>query len=243
MANGLAIYAFALLTPVLEVALLVILWRGGSVRRLGGLAAYISVLLGTEVARDAVLYHYGLRSLAYAYFYWLSDLALVLGAFLLVCAFFRRACSGQTPLWQHMRQLLGLVFVLVVGVSLISLSRNYASLVTIFVAEFEQNLYFTSLVLVTLLYILMQYFKPADDELGLLVCGLGIQFAGPAANFALVHLTSGEFHSTLLLRFILPLCTLGMLAVWTYAVTGVRKAARESRAPIREQARLTESEA
>jgi hypothetical protein len=238
MADKLVIYAVALTTPLLEVALLITLLRGGYWKRLGGLMAYVSVLLTTEVARDAVLYHYGLSSLAYAYFYWLSDVVLALGAFLLVCAFFQRACSGQTPLWRHMRLFLAFVFVLVVGVSLIALSRNYTSLFTMFIIEFEQNLYFTCLVLVSLLYILMQYFKPADDELGLLVCGLGIQFAGPTANFALVHLTSGGFYSASLLRFIPPLCTLGMLAIWTYAVAGVRKARREPAALVREEARL-----
>jgi hypothetical protein len=243
MASEFLSYGISYACLFLEAAWLVVFVGGTRRRKLWAPAAFVAAILADSVVGQVVLHRYGLTSHAYAYFYWLSDVVLALGAFLLVCAFFRRACSGQTPLWRHMRLLLALVFVLVVGVSLISLSRNYTSLFTIFIIEFEQNLYFTCLVLISLLYILMQYFQPADDELGLLVCGLGIQFAGPAANFALVHLTSGEFYSASLLRFIPPLCTLAMLSIWTYAVAGMRKAARPSEAPIREEARLRESEA
>lgn len=236
MADKLLIDAIQLTAYLLEAALAVLLLRRGSWKRLGELTAYVAAILTTEAARACVLFHYGLTSLAYAYFYWLSDVVLALGAFLLVCAFFRRACSGQGPLWQQIRLLLAFVFLLALAASLFALSSHYTSLFTIFIIEFEQNLYFTCLVLISLLYLLMQQFDSADDELGLLVCGLGIQFAGPAANFALVHLTSGEFYSASLLKFIPPLCTLGMLVIWTYAVVWVRKAPRELAALALEQA-------
>lgn len=243
MPSELFSYGISYACLFLEALLLVVLLRRGRGKKLRALTAYVAAILVTDSSRIWLSLHLGVSSVAYAYFYWLSDVVLALGAFLLVCAFFRRACSGQKLLWKHMRLLLALVFVLVVGVSLISLSRHYTSLFTIFIVEFEQNLYFTCLVLVSLLYILMQYFKPADDELGLLVCGMGIQFAGPAANFALVHLTSGEFYSASLLRFIPPLCTIAMLSIWTYAVAGIRKAAHEPKILIRNEARLKESEA
>lgn len=243
MASGFFSYGISYACLFLEAVLLVVLLGRGRGRKLWALAAYVGATLAVSLVRELVLYTYGFTSHAYAYFYWLSDVALGLGAFLLVCVFFRRACSGQTPLWRHMRLLLALVFVLVVGVSVISLSRHYTSLFTIFIIEFEQNLYFTCLVLVSLLYILMQYFEPADDVLGLLVCGLGIQQAGPAASFALVHLTSGGFYSASLLKFIPPLCSLGMLVIWTYAVAGAHQAAHEPKTLIRKEARLKESEA
>jgi len=94
--------------------------------------------------------------------------------------------------------------------------------------EFEQNLYFTCLVLNTLLYLLLQQTHSADEELGLLVCGLGIQFAGPAASFALVHLTSGEAYATSLNHFLGQLCTMGMLLTWFYAVAWMPKRASDA---------------
>jgi hypothetical protein len=73
-----------------------------------------------------------------------------------------------------------------------------------------------------MLYILMQQIETADDELGLLVSGVGIQFAGPAASLALLHLTLGHASSKFLVQLIMPLCTLGMLLTWFYAVGRAR---------------------
>ena len=68
---------------------------------------------------------------------------------------------------------------------------------------------------------MLQQIESTDDELGLLVCGVGIQFAGPAATMALYHLTTGQPISAALTSYMLPVCTLGMLAVWAYAIIRV----------------------
>jgi len=80
-------------------------------------------------------------------------------------------------------------------------------------------------VLNTLLYLLLQQIDSADDQLGLLVCGVGIQFAGPAATLALLHLTANEGFARLLTTLVMRLCTLGMLLVWAYAILWVKEKA------------------
>jgi len=207
---------------------------------------YLSFLLAADgVGRPYVLYRYGYSSNEYAYFYWLTDVLLTLGAFLLVCAFFRRACVREQKVWRSVRLLLAFVFILTLGISLFTLSRNYDQLFTKFIVEFQQNLYFTCLVLNTLLYILMQQIERTDEELSLLVCGLGIQFAGPAANFALVHLTPGERYASALYPYLGPLCTLGMLLTWFYALVRVPQpsAVRTGKVPVRELAPAVSREA
>jgi len=67
---------------------------------------------------------------------------------------------------------------------------------------------------------MLQWFRDRDQFLQLLVCGLGIQFAGPAANAALIliappHLVPDARH---LLTYLLPVCNVAMLAIWVYAV-------------------------
>jgi hypothetical protein len=204
---------------VLEGALLVYLLIRRRVGRWLPVFLYLSLLLVVDgLGRSWALYRYGYSSIEYGYFYWLTDVVLALGAFLLVCAFFRRACTHEQKMWGSVRLLLGLVFVLTLGISVFALSRNYDQLITRFTFEFQQNLYFTCLVLNTLLYILMQQIGNTDDELTLLVCGMGIQFAGPAANFALAHLTPGQDFYGLLYPYVGPLCTLGMLLTWFYAL-------------------------
>lgn len=203
---------------LLEAALLVSVLYSRQGKRLSGPLAYVLALLLAGGGRAYVLNHYGLNSRQYGYFYWTTDILLVLAAFGIVCAFFQRASSEQKSMWSFLRVMLAGVFFVVLGVSFFSLSRNYRHLFTYFIIEFGQNLYFTCLVLVTLLYIMMQQLGSTDDELELLVCGMGIQFAGPAASLALYHLTAGESFVRSLGGFVIPFCTAAMLVVWLYAV-------------------------
>lgn len=211
-----------------EIAIILFAWRRGSARRLWGVIAYAAAMFVTDAARSYVLFRYGLSSNQYALFYWISDVLLVLGAFFLVCLLFRLACHGHLHLWNSLRIILTTVFVLVLGISLLSLSKNFANLFPTFIVEFQQNLYFTCLVLNTLLYILITRIDPADEQLSLVVCGLGLQFAAPAANLALVYLTKGSTYGESLFSYLAPLCTLGMLLVWLYAVVRVPAVAPES---------------
>ncbi len=204
---------------MLEAAIcLLIVWQGRW-RRLKGFCLYVAALFVLDgVARSAVLNFFGQASDQYRYFYWLTDVVLAMGAFLLTCAFFRRAFAREEKMWSFVRLLLVSVFVLVLGVSALALTRNYAHLYTLFIVEFSQNLYFACLVLNTLLYVAMQHLAIDDDELGLLVCGMGLQFAGEAAGLAMLHLTSGENFARTLFSFLNPVCTVGMLLIWIYAI-------------------------
>ena len=210
------------------LGLFLFLFYKGNWKRLASVSAYLLALLLIDgVGRGYVLHYFGLNSIEYFYSYWLTDVALTLGAFLLVCTFFHRACAIQEEkMWRFIRLFLVFVFVLVLGISAFSLSRNYGNLFSKFMFEFQQNLYFTCLVLNTLLYILMQQIETADDELGMLVCGMGLQFAGPAASFALKFLMPGSGFAESLMDFVMPLCTMGMLLTWFYAVSRMPKAVR-----------------
>ncbi len=220
-------YALYCAAYFVEVALFIFLCGRGRWRRLQAVFLYVvSLLVIDGVGRSYVLYRYGVHSREYAYFFWLTDVLLGFVAFLLVCAFLRRACAQQEKMWRFVRLMLVFIFLLVLGISFLTLSRNYSQLFTSFIVEVGQNLYFTNLVLNTLLYILLQHLQSTDDELGLLVCGLGIQFAGPAASLALFHLTAGQSFARSLTTFIMPFCNLGMLLIWIYAVAWVPKAAR-----------------
>ena len=136
----------------------------------------------------------------------------------------------QEKWWAIMRLMLVFVFILVVAISALALTRNYTQLYTGFIVEFSQNLYFSCLVLNTLLYVMIQQLAIDDDELGLLVCGMGLQFAGEAACLALLHLTSGENLARLVFSLLNPMCTLGMLLIWIYAIVKTPQAV-----PVRSQ--------
>jgi len=225
----------------LEAFICFLLARQGRWRRLKGLYLYVAGLFLLDgLGRMAALNYFGSGSRQYAYFYWLTDVVLALGAFLLTCAFFRRACAREEKLWRLVRLLLVFVFVLVVGISALALTRHYTQLYTGFIVEFSQNLYFSCLVLNTLLYVMIQQLAIDDDQLGLLVCGMGLQFAGEAAGLALLHLTSGEHMARLVFSFLNPACTLGMFLTWVYAIVKTPEAV-PVRSHARKQAALVEA--
>jgi len=219
MSDKLLVYGLGYAGYGMEAVLCYLLARQGRWRRLKGLWLYVTLLFGLDaVARPVVLNYFGPASVQYAYFYWLSDVVLATGAFLLICNFFRRACKLEERLWRFVRLLLVFVFVLVAAISALTLTRHYTQLYTTFIVEFSQNLYFSCLVLNTMLYLMIQQLAIEDDELGLLVCGMGVQFAGEAACLALLHLTSGGMFARVVAMVLPPACTLGMLATWTYAI-------------------------
>jgi hypothetical protein len=207
----------------LEVLVCLLLARQGRWRRLKGLGLYVAGLfLLDSVGRLAALRYFGRASTEYAYFYWLTDVV------------FARACAQEEKMWNFVRKLLLFVFILILAVSALSLTRNYSHLYSrhsLFFAEFSQNLYFACLVLNTLLYIMIQQYAVDDDQLALLVCGMGIQFAGEAACLALYHLASGESYARTLLSYAGPLCTLGMLLMWVYAIGGTPETVRRRLQP------------
>jgi len=216
-----------------EAALLYYLARIGEWGKRQGQALYLLSLLAAALPRAFTLHSYGLSSPQYFYVYWSTDLLLVLSAFLLVCFFFRRACRNEVKMWGFARLLLAIVFVLVVGVSVLVLSHKLTALFPTFIFEFNQNLYFACLVLNTLLYLLLVQIESTDDQLGLLVCGVGIQFAGPSATLALVHLTEAERFAQLLNSLAIPLCTLAMLLVWAYALVRVKDSGPKGTRPVK----------
>jgi hypothetical protein len=226
MSDKLLTYGLQYAGYVLEAAICLLILCQGRWRRLKGFCLYVGALFVLDgVARSAVLNFFGQASAQYTYFYWLTDVVLAMGAFLLTCAFFRRAFTKEEKMWRVVRLALVSVFILVLGISALYLTRNYAhsalSLTrnyTVFIVEFSQNLYFSCLVLNTLLYVMMQQLAIDDDQLALLVCGMGLQFAGEAAGLAMLHLTWGENFARSLFGFLNPVCTLGMLAIWIYAV-------------------------
>jgi len=193
----------------------------GRWKRLTNLFVYVAVQFTVDGAgRSYVRYRFGLQSSTYSYFYWLSDDVLALAAFLLVCSFFRRAFNEKKELWHSLRFFLVWVFVLAVFITSFSLHRNFDHLLSRFITQFEENLYFSCLILNTILYVIMHHIGKAEDELGLLVSGMGLQFAGPAASLAFSFLTPGG-HPLSLFSYVNQLCSLGMLLVWCYTVIRV----------------------
>lgn len=224
MADRMAIDALQYLGYALEIALVAVIIGRKWWKDYTAFSLYVITFVLVDVAvRPSFLYAYGFSSRAFRQCYWFTDIALTLAAFLLVCVCFRRACSDRKERWAFARTMLSVVFAGIVGVSLISISFHYDHFFGRFIVDLQQNLYFACLVLCTVLFVTLEA-KNSDDELGLLVCGLGIEFAGPAAGMALAYLTPGGHFAGSLTRLVFLLCNIAMFLVWMYALTRRREA-------------------
>jgi hypothetical protein len=215
LANGLQYIGYAL-----ELSLITVLILRGWPRRHPAFFAYVASFAFVDaILRPTVLYTFGWTSFQYKYCYWITDLLLTLGAFLLISLFCRRAFVKNKERWSLVRTFLISVFILVAFISSLTMAQHYEHLATYFLVELSQNVYFACLVLNTVLYLALQYMEGTDEDLNLLVCGLGIEFAGPAASMALAYLTRGWQGGMTLADLVTQFCNLGMFLVWLYAAT------------------------
>ncbi len=226
MSGSLISYVVSYAGFILEAGLLVYLVGSGHAKRFWELVFYLSMSLGVGVARTYTLHYEGFASRQYGYCYWITDLMLVLAAFVLVVSFFRRACFANREMWQFVRMLLAAVIVAIAVISYFSLASHNDNFFSFFIVEFSQNLYFASLVLTTLLYLMTLKMEISDERLSMIVCGLGIEFAGPAAGLALVYLTNVGWVSAYISVYFVPLCDIGMILTWLYAISRVPGAAK-----------------
>lgn len=226
MSGALISYLVSYAGFILEAGLLVYLLAGRHAKRFWELAFYLAISLGVGVARTYTLHIYGFGSSQYGNCYFTTDLLLVLAAFVLVVSFFRRACSRNQEMWQFVRMLLAAVIVAIAVISYFSLASHRDNFFSFYIIEFSQNLYFASLVLTTLLYLMTLKMEIADDRLSMIVSGLGIEFAGPAASLALIFLTHGAQISRDAGVYFVPLCDSGMILTWFYAISRVPGAAK-----------------
>jgi|GEM_PF-457910 hypothetical protein len=223
--NSLIIHGLQYIGYTIEVFVLAALMVKGRWRKYPEFTLFaIGYALIDTILRPIILFHYGQASLQYRYCYWLSDAALTLGAFLLIAFFFRRACAEKKDHWPLLRSILSSVFILITLISIFSISSHYHHLIGDFVVEFQQNLYFGCLVLNTLLYVMLTQMEKVDEELNLLVCGLGVQFAGPAAVMALIYLIGIGVHAPAFFELCTQACTLATWLTWLYTLVCKRSA-------------------
>jgi len=222
MPDQLLTYGLQYAGYLFQVLLLGVLLKRGHWRRLAGVCLYLILFLLLDgVVRNYTLVHYGLQSQnhEYYYVYWLTDVVLTVLGFALVCGFFHRACAGDDKMWHNLRPLLGFVFLLLAAVSYFMIASKFQHFYSEFIFQFQQNTYFACLVLTTLLYIMMQSSEVRDEELSMLVCGMGILFAAPAAGLAGHVLLPNSDVVKILNNHLDQLCMLGMLFTWWYAIT------------------------
>lgn len=196
----------------------------GTFRRYRYLCVYTGSIVACDAVRQICLRTYGWHSQEYLFSYFGSDAVLVILKYLAIISVFEIILSESPFRTQARSAFLGL-FGLVAAMSYGFTSHLVISRETLFlkrlIVELQQNMYFASVVLTALLCVTLAYLRVKEPQLRALVGGLGLSGALQASFWALQSLVSKDHFDSLwlALRYIPPVATMSMLAIWCYALT------------------------
>jgi len=219
---GLVEYLIWSLCTLLEAAVVVCAIKRGAFRKYVFLNVYMATSVLVSLVRFDILQHYGLRSSQYIYFYYYTDALLTIFLYFALASLFSSVFS-EMQAEQYVK--LGAVLLLG-GTALFSYAVVYqsqAKLVTHFVVELSQNLYFVGLVLTYVLWGAVLKLRETRTRLIQMVLSLGVYFSLFAANYALRNLYPSM---NSVLQYLPPLFGCFLPAAWAYAFLRIPEDAR-----------------
>jgi hypothetical protein len=206
-------YVVWLIGALLEAAVVVCALRRKAFRRYIFLNLYMASEVIASAIRFEILQHYGFTSLTYAYFYYYSDALLTILLFLVLSSLYSEVFRELNA--ERYVQMGSVV--LFAGTALFSFAvveQSSAKILSHFVYEISQNLYFVGLVLTYILWAAILKLRETRTRLIQLVLSLGVYFSLYAANYALRNLyPSAEALFTVLN----PLIGCFLPFAWAYA--------------------------
>ena len=215
-------YVVWLVGALLEAGVLVCAIKRKAFRRYIFLNVYMASEVVASAIRFEILQHYGFTSLTYAYFYYYSDALLTILLFLVLSSLYSEVFRELNA--ERYVQMGSVV--LFAGTALFSFAvveQSSAKILSHFVYEISQNLYFVGLVLTYILWAAILKLRETRTRLIQLVLSLGVYFSLYAANYALRNLyPSAEGLFTVLN----PLIGCFLPFAWAYAFWKLPEEAR-----------------
>jgi hypothetical protein len=215
-------YAIWFLCTLLEAAVVVCAIKRSAFRRYLFLNIYMLAEVLASVVRFEILHKYGFQSITYAYFYYYSDALLTILLFLTLSSLYSDVFSELNA--ERYVQM-GAV-VLLAGTALFSFAvvqQSASKILSHFVFEISQNLYFVGLVLTYILWAAILKLRETRTRLIQLVLSLGVYFSLYAANYALRNLYPSAESIFVVLN---PLIGCFLPFAWAYAFWKLPEEAR-----------------
>ena len=205
-------YVIWFLGAGLEVSVVVCSLAKHSFRRYLCLNLYMLFSFLLSVGRFYMYNHYGLRSSQYKYFYYSSDALLTICLYLALITLYLHVFD-EMKVEKYVRLA---AVILLAGTALFSygvVEQSSHKMLTNFVYELSQNLYFVGLVLTYVLWGAILKLRESRTQLIQLVLSLGVYFSALAANFALENM----FPNLRFFTYIVPVFGCLLPLAWAYA--------------------------
>lgn len=180
-------YFIWLLCTFFEASVVVCALRKGAFQKYLLLNVYMAASVIVTIARFQVLTSYGFSSPQYAYVYYYSDALLTIFLYFALASLYALVLSEM----KAERYLRFATMLLLAGTALFSygiVQESTTKLVSRFVVELSQNLYFVGLVLTYVLWGAILKLRETRTRLIQIVLSLGIYFSLFAADYALRNL-------------------------------------------------------
>ena len=214
-------YVIWLVCTLLEAMVVVCALRTGSFRRYFFLNLYMGLSIVVSVGRFWMLRHYGMHD-EYAYFYFYSDALLTIGLYFALLNLYSLVFD-EMKVEKYLR--LGAV-VLLGGTAWFSyavINQSSHRILSHFVFELSQNMYFVGLILTYVLWGAILKLRETRARLIQLVLALGVYFSAFAADYALRNLYADL---QVIWQYTMPLLGCLLPAAWAYAFLRVSEEAR-----------------
>ena len=180
------------------------------------------------------LQHFGVRSKAYAYFYFYSDALLTILLFWIVIHFYQQAFA-ELNVNRYIRVGAVALLAFTAAFSYFTVRRNQDHLTDRFVIELSQNLYFVGVVLTYMLWGTILKLKETRARLVQFVLALGVYFSGSAVAYALRNMLHPGSADQLLAWIPTIMCAWLTIA-WAYAFVKVPEESRLVTAQLKARA-------
>jgi hypothetical protein len=180
-------YCIWLVCSLLEAGVVVCALKQGAFRRYLALNLWMLLELLSGLTRFYVLSTHGLQSSEYAFFYYYSEALVIIGLYFALASLYVRVLE-ELKAESYVR--LGATLLLS-GTAIFSyliVRQSSHLMLTHFVVELSQNLYFVGLVLTYVLWGAILKLRETRTRLIQFVLSLGVLFSMFAANYALRNL-------------------------------------------------------
>ncbi len=220
-------YTLFLMDVLLEVFCLVCLFRKRALSQYFTLALYLCFSIAVGIGRYAVILAAGFASNAYSYFYYYSDALLTICLFFVLMSLYSHVFS-EMGVSKFVRGGAMLLLAGTAGISYHMVAASTDKLITHFVFELSQNLYFVGVLLTYLLWGTMMKMRENRTRLMQLVLSMGVYFSAFAGSYAL-----GNMYPNLALwRFVCNLMVMWLPISWAYSFIKVPEDARMATARV-----------
>jgi hypothetical protein len=215
-------WVISLVSLLFEVSVVVCSLHRKAFRRHFFLNLYMLTSVLVSVGQLRVLMHYGKGSLEYRYFYFYSEALLIVVLYFALIGLYSKVFE-ELRIERHVR--MGAVLLLA-GTACFTyavVSQSSHRMVTYFVFELSQNLYFVGLVLTYVLWGAILKLRETRVHLVQFVLSLGVYFSAYAASYAISNLRP-DLYSYVYRVFPIIGCLLPL--AWLYTILRIPEEAR-----------------